>query len=134
MAAGKKTGGRQKGTLNKRSSALLTRLRQDYDLDPIEKLAETCSLSVPMTDSKGDPVCDENGNIIMVPYLKANELINALGKLADKTYPTLKAQEIDINADNLPTVVMDMRGVLEETKTRAARKKTPVKRTSRKQA
>jgi len=113
---------RPAGSLNKRSKALLEALKQEFDLDPIYKLAETCQLQVPMTDSSGDPVLDADGNIVMVPFLKASELITALGKLADKTYPSLKAQEIDLGATALPTIKIDMKGISEDTKRRSRKK------------
>lgn len=130
MAAGQKTGGRQKGTLNKRSQGLLSMLERDYDLHPIRKLAEACVKEVPLQLDDGTPVCDENGKPIMVPWLKPQEYLTALGKLADKTVPTLKAQEIDLKTDGLPTVLVDMRGVQEESpkKKPAPRKRAPAKK------
>lgn len=113
---------RPAGSLNKRSKALLETLKSEYDLDPIMKLAETCSLQVPMTDTNGDPVVDANGNMVMVPFLKASELITALGKLADKTYPSLKAQEIDLGANSLPMITIDMKGIAEDTKKRGRKR------------
>lgn len=126
---------RPQGSLNKRSVALLNLLKAEYDLDPVLELAKTCRMTVPLQDSSGEPVLDpENGQPVMVPYLKPNELINALSRLADKTYPNLKAQEIDLNAENLPVVLLDMRGVQEESKPKKAAPKTKRKAAPRKRA
>ncbi len=120
--------GRPKGSINKRSRGVLAILKEQYDLDPILELAQLCSKTVPMVTSSGDLVEDEHGQPVMVPFLKGNELVQALGKLADKTYPTLKAQEVDHRSDGLPTVVLDMTGIAVDTK--PARKRAPKKESS----
>ncbi len=107
----KKQAGRPKGSINKRSRGVLAVLKQQYDLDPLLKLAEACVMQVPMTDSSGDVIMNMDDQPIMVPYLKPMEMINALSKLMDKTYPSLKAQEIDVKGDNLAVVHMNMVGL-----------------------
>ncbi len=101
---------RPKGSLNKRSHGVLSLLEQEFDLNPIRELAALCKREVPLV--VGDQIVqDKDGNDVTIPFLKGNELVTALGKLADKTYATLKAQEIDHKLDNLPTVTVDMQGV-----------------------
>lgn len=132
---------RPKGSPNKPKHTLLARLKDAYDLDPIMKLAEVCSKEVPLVLPDGTALKDLSGNPVMIPYLKGSELVTALGKLADKTYATLKSQDLNVSAGD-PVVVVDLTGIQEETKTRArravakkraakkpaAKKKAPVKR------
>lgn len=102
---------RTAGALNKRSSGLLAKLKEDYDLDPLLKLAELCSMEVPIVLPDGNPMVDDDGKPYMRPYLDPNAMVTALGKLGDKTYPTLKAAEVQMSM--LPTAVVDMTGVRE---------------------
>lgn len=106
--------GSRKGVPNKRSQGVLALLRQEYDLDPILELAETIRREVPMVKD-GEVIRDENGEPVMVPFLAPGERIQALKVLADKTYPALKAVDMNLNAD-LPTVVINLRGVEEDGK------------------
>lgn len=110
----KRPPGRPVGAINGRSKRALTILQDEYGLDPVRALAELCIKQVPMTNSKGEVQFDPEGNPYMVPFLSGSEMTTALGKLADKTYPTLAAQKIDLGVGNLPTVLMDMRGVQED--------------------
>jgi hypothetical protein len=121
-------GGRPPGARNKPRNTLLARLKKDFDLDPIERLAETCMKTIPLTTNDGEPIRDQEGNIIQIPYLKGNELVTALGKLADKCYPTLKAQDINLSGDIRPVVTVDLMGVQEETKAPPKRKAAPKKK------
>ncbi len=99
--------GRAKGSRNKRSGGLLAKLREDYDLDPLLKMAEICSKEVPVL-VEGEPVMVD-GEVLMTPYLEPANLIQALKHLGDKTYPTLKAQEIAVSG-NLPVIEVKMTG------------------------
>ena len=56
-------------------------------------------------------------------------MITALSKLADKTYPALKAVDVNLGGD-LPTVVINLRGVDEEQ----PEAPTPPKKRTRKKA
>ena len=105
--------GSRKGIPNKRTQGVLALLRKEFDLDPILELAATIRKEVPLRDKDGLPVLDENGEAVKVPFLSPSEMITALGKLADKTYPNLKAIEHS-GEMNLPTVVVNLRGVEEE--------------------
>lgn len=107
----KNKGGRPVGSINKRSRGVLAVLKREYDLDPLLKMAETCMMQTPLLDSGGAPVMGTDDQPIMVPFLKPNELVTALGKLMDKTYPTLKAQELDMKNDGLAVVHMNMVGL-----------------------
>lgn len=120
-------GGRPKGSTNKRSQGILSLLKRDYDLDPILKLAELIQSEKPLVH-EGEIVTDHEGKQVMVPVLDNKDMIAALGKLADKTYPALKAMDMNIGGD-LPTVVINLRGVDEEVK--PAPKKKPAARRSR---
>lgn len=105
----KNKGGRPRGSTNRRSSALAARLRDQFDLDAMEKLAEAIMREVPVTDGDGNMVLDENDQPIYKPYLQQSNYINALRIIADKTYPTLKS--VDAQVNQLPTAVVDMMGV-----------------------
>ncbi len=120
------------GTPNKPKNQLLARLRDAYDLDPIMKLAEVCTREVPVRLPDGGIMEDANGNPVMVPFLKGSELVTGLGKLADKCYASLKSQDLNVSGGDKPVVMVDLRGIAEESKPAARRKvaaKTPAKKT-----
>ena len=122
---------RPKGALNHRSQMAKRLLAEQFDLDPLLELAELIKKRVPLTNSSGEIVYDKDGNEVMVPYLSGSEMVTGLGKLMDKTYPTLKAQEIDHKGDGLPTVVVDMQGLSMDTKP-ARKRRAPAKKESTK--
>lgn len=115
---------RPRGSLNKRSQGLLKLLEDDYDLHPVRKMAETIQREVPLVIG-GEIVTDTDGKPVMVPYLGDSAMVSAIGKLLDKTFPTLQAQKIEHSGDGLPLVMMDMMGLTEDTK--PARKRAPKK-------
>lgn len=120
--------GSRKGIPNKRTQGVLALLRKDFDLDPILELAATVRREVPVIHD-GEPVLDQDGNPVMRPFLAPHEMISALSKLADKCYPNLKAVEHS-GAVDLPTVLVNLRGVEEDVpekprKPRAAPKAKP---------
>ena len=104
----------RKGIPNKRSGGLLAKLKEDFDLDPLLELAELCRQTVTVL-VEGQPLLDSDDNPVMIPFLEPVHLIQALGKLGDKTYPSLKAQEIAI-AGTLPVIEVKMTGFKKEKK------------------
>jgi len=109
---------RPKGSTNKRSQGVLALLKKEFDLDPILKLAEVCQREKPLV-IEGSIQYDSEGKEIMVPFLAPNELIAALGKLADKTYPNLKAVDVTTEGERLPVAVLNLRGLEPEQKDEA---------------
>lgn len=124
--------GSRKGIPNKRTQGVLALLRKEFDLDPILELAATIRKEVPLLDKEGEPVIGPDGEVLMRPFLNPYETIQALGKLADKTYPNLKAIEHS-GEMNLPMVVVNLRGVEEEV-TEPPKKKPAPKRRPRKES
>jgi hypothetical protein len=101
---------RPKGSTNKRTQGVLAVLKKEFDLDPILKLAEVCQREKPLIID-GEIQYDSEGKEITIPFLAPNELITALGKLADKTYPNLKAVDVTTEGERLPVAVLNLRGL-----------------------
>jgi len=70
----KKTGGRQKGTLNKNTIIKAEEILLNFNVNPIERLIELAESSITSVDQK----------------------INCYKEIARYTYPRLKAQDINI--------------------------------------
>ncbi len=127
---------RPKGSTNRRTQGVLALLRKEFDLDPILELAQTIRKEVPLRTKDGELVPGVDGKPVMVPFLSPSEMIQALGKLADKTYPNLKAVEVSAG-EGLPSVVINLRGVEEETpepKRKPAPKRKAAPRRARKES
>lgn len=69
----------------------------DYGMDPAAEMVRILTAEIPVTDSEGSPVLDENGEPLMVPALDADTRLRFMNELLQYTQPKLKSVDVKID-------------------------------------
>lgn len=69
----------------------------DYGMDPAAEMVRILTATIPVTDSDGSPVLDENGEPLTTPALDADTRLRFMNELLQYTQPKLKSVDVKID-------------------------------------